>query len=106
MRTRRNGWKLFPAQRVTTWDVGVRLGAALRRAYQAEQTGRVGEHAAPRPHIRRAHWHTILSGPKQRPDGSEIPPQDRQRDLRWLPPTSVNIEDPDALPATVRRVQS
>jgi len=31
-RIRRDGWKLFPAQGPAQWDVGVRMGAALRRA--------------------------------------------------------------------------
>jgi hypothetical protein len=36
-RTKR-GLQHFPADKPTTWDVGVRLGAALRRAYQTEQS--------------------------------------------------------------------
>lgn len=89
----------------TEWDVGVRMGAALRAAYAREQTG--GE-AAPtgrhvRPHIRRAHWHTILSGPRLR-DGADIPAAERQRDLRWMPPIPVALDDVDQLPAVIRRV--
>lgn len=37
--------------------------------------------AGPRPHIRRAHWHTILSGPRRR-DGVPVSPAERQADLR------------------------
>lgn len=103
-RTKR-GWRLFQADRPTTWDVGVRLGTALRRAYQAEQTGQGGEHAGPRPHIRRAHWHTILSGPRLRDDGSAIPPAERRADLRWMPPIPVNVDDAGELPAVVRPVK-
>lgn len=62
VRTRRDGWKLFAAQGPRTWDVGVRMGAALRRAYQAEQTGG-GEHQGPRPHIRRAHCDATMESP-------------------------------------------
>lgn len=91
----KTGWRLFAAQRVTTWDVGVRLGSAMRRAYQAEQTGEA-THAGPRPHIRRAHWHGFWSGPR---DGA------RQFDLRWLPPIAVNVDDVEGLPATVRPVK-
>lgn len=29
---------------------------------------------------------------------------DRRRELRWLPPIPVGIEDFDKLPATIRRV--
>lgn len=89
----------------TEWDVGVRMGAGLRAAYAREQTS--GE-AAPtgrhvRPHIRRAHWHTILSGPRLR-DGADIPAAERQRDLRWMPPIPVALDDVDQLPAVIRRV--
>lgn len=90
-------WRLFPADRVSTWEVGVRLGEALRRAYQAEETGGLeGTHARPKPHIRRAHWHGFWAGPAAGP---------RQFSLRWLPPIAVNVEDVDALPATVRPVR-
>lgn len=92
----RGEWRLFPADRATTWDVGVRLGAALRRAYQAEETGAGGTHAGPRPHIRRAHWHTYWSGPR---DGA------RRADLRWMPPIAVGVDEVDQLPAVVRPVR-
>lgn len=75
--------------------MGVRLGAALRRAYQAEQTGAERPHAGPRPHVRRAHWHGYWSGPR---DGA------RRYDLRWLPPIAVALSDANELPAVVRRV--
>lgn len=106
-RTRRDGWRLFPAEAPRTWEVGVRLGAALRRAYQTEQTQAQGagtERAGPRPHVRRAHWHTILSGPRLR-DGAPIPSAERRAELRWMPPIAVNLEDVADLPATVRTVR-
>ncbi len=104
VRTHRDGWRLFAADGPRTWDVGVRLGAALRRAYTAEQTGQQAPHAGPRPHIRRAHWHTILSGPRLR-DGAPVPSAERQADLRWMPPIAVNLDDPGELPATIRPVR-
>lgn len=67
------------------------------------QTGRQAPHAGPRPHIRRAHWHTILHGPRLR-DGAPIPSAERRAELRWLPPIAVRMDDPDALPATIRPV--
>ena len=103
-RTKR-GWRLFPAERVTTWDVGVRLGAALRRAYHAAETAGDGTHAAPRGHIRRAHWHGFRSGPMKTAEGEAIPTQARRFDLRWLPPIAVNLDDVGDLPATVRPVK-
>lgn len=104
VRTRRAGWKLFPVPGPRTWEVGVRLGAALRRAYQTEQTGTAGTHSGPRPHIRRAHWHTILSGPRLR-KGQPVPSAQRQAELRWMPPIAVNLEDAVELTATIRKVQ-
>lgn len=97
-RTRRHGWRLFAAEGPRVWDVGVRIGAALRRAYQAEQTR---QESAPtgrtvRPHIRRAHWHTFLAGPRT---------GERERRIRWLPPIPVNLGDVDELPAVIRRVE-
>jgi hypothetical protein len=97
-RTRRTGWRLFAAAGPTTWDVGVRIGAALRRAYQAEETGgeAIPTGRAVRPHIRRAHWHTFLAGPRVA--------EARERRVKWLPPIAVNVTDAGALPAVVRRV--
>ena len=88
--------RTFQAVRPTTWEVGVRMGAALRRAYQSDQTGQ-GTHAGPRPHVRRAHWHGFWSGPRTS--------EDRRFDLRWLPPIAVNVDDVSALPAVVRPVR-
>jgi len=106
VRTRRHGWRLFPASGPTEWDVGVRMGAALRAAYQREQ---VGGEASPtgrqvRPHVRRAHWHTFLTGPRIK-DGEPVPTDQRRRDLRWVPPIPVNVADLDAMPSVIRKVE-
>lgn len=74
------------------WRTGFRLGAALRDAQAREATG---THAGPRPHVRRAHWHTYLVGPRT----------DQRRELRWLPPIPVamgNSPTPDR--PTIREV--
>lgn len=105
VRTRRAGTKIFPVDGLREWDVGVRMGAALRRAYESESVDAGGAHASPRPHIRRAHWHGFRSGPRLRADGSEIPAAERRFDLRWLPPIAVNLEMGDEIPAVVRRIQ-
>lgn len=93
------GVRMMPARRPVRWDVGMRLGASLRAAWQsagerAESDLARESHAGPRAHIRRAHWHTILSGPRQNPI----------RSLRWLPPIPVNVTGPDDLVRTVRPV--
>jgi len=101
----KSGPRLFAPDRSTTWDVGVRLGAALRRAYHASETAGDGTHAGPRPHVRRAHWHGFRSGAMKREDGSPIAAGDREFKLRWLPPIPVNLDDVSDLPATIRPVK-
>lgn len=99
-RTRR-GLRLFPADKPTAWDVGVRLGAALAAARQREQAageaqeagGEARPRARPRAHIRRAHWHTFLAGAGR-----------AERRLKWLPPIGVNVRGAEDLPAVIRRV--
>jgi hypothetical protein len=96
----KNGWRMFAPESVTAWDVGVRIGAALRRAYHSAETETelAGSHATPRAHIRRAHWHGYWTG-------SRITPETRKFDLRWLPPIPVNLDSADDLPVTVRPIE-
>lgn len=106
VRTRRDGLRLFPSDGLRTWDVGVRMGAALRAAYRAEEASAgSGEHSGPRGHVRRAHWHGFRSGPRKRADGTEIPTAARKFELRWLPPIPVNLADVDEMPSVVRPVK-
>ncbi|MDN3368279.1 MULTISPECIES: AcrVA2 family anti-CRISPR protein [Ralstonia solanacearum species complex] len=103
----KQGLRWFAPDKVTQWDVGVRIGAALRRGYHAAEIAHAQGEASgarTRPHIRRAHWHGFRSGPKKREDGSEIQTADRSFDLRWLPPIPVNVDDSDGLPAVVHPV--
>lgn len=93
------GWRLFPADKPLAWDIGVRLGAALRRAYRQPETDPPEVDPAtgrlrPRAHIRRAHWHRFRVGEGR-----------AQLRLRWLPPIAVNLEEAGALPASVRSVE-
>lgn len=78
-RTKRE-WRLFPPDRPTVWEVGSRIGAALRAAHLDRQTEQPAEQtdsgrARPLPHIRRAHWHAYLVGEGR---ANSI--------LKWLPP--------------------
>ncbi|MDY0071835.1 MAG: hypothetical protein RBR77_04215 [Thauera sp.] len=104
-KTRRDGWKLFPASGPVEWDVGVRMGSALRAAYHAAETGQAGHHTSPRGHVRRAHWHTFVSGPRKDAEGKDIPADKRKRDVRWMPPIPVNLPDVDRMPATIRSIK-
>ena len=93
----KSGPRLFAPDKARVWDVGVRLGAALRKAYLLAGEGQGGTHASPRGHIRRAHWHTYVIGKKNAPDIQE-------RTVKWLAPISVNLDDLDTLPAAIRPV--
>lgn len=85
------------AQQPDVWEVGWRLGAALRRARQAADAaaddGSAGATETGRrvkPHVRSAHWHTYWTG--SRKEGA--PPQ--KPVLRWLSPMLIGAgEDED-----------
>lgn len=91
--TRKHGPRLFPPDRATTWDVGVRLGAALRQARQAESNGSGPGAGTVRPHVRRAHWHTYRVGAGR-----------QGRALRWINPILVGTTSADGLVPVVRDV--
>ncbi len=86
-----------------TWDIGVRLGPALRKArtvIDVEETeeGEESEiRTSPRPHWRRGHWHHFWTGPRSEPEKRKLV-------LRWLPPIPVGIPGVDT-PAVVRKVK-
>jgi len=98
--------RLFPPNGITTWGVGVRMGAALRRAIQYASTGEGEANArnAPRGHIRRAHWHGFRLGPTKTVDGQAICTADRVFKVRWQPPLAINLGDLSDLPSTIRTV--
>jgi hypothetical protein len=95
----KKGLRLFPPDRPTPWEVGYRLGAALRTAMAGHEAGAgsSGGHARPRPHVRRAHWHSYWVGQKDLPKARSVV-------LKWLPPVPVNVRDVDDLTPTVRDV--
>lgn len=79
------------------WDVGLRLGAALRAAREKKdsdsESGAGG--ASVRPHVRRAHWHSFWVGKRG----------EQKLSLRWLPPIPVKVNDGDDLPVVLHPVQ-
>lgn len=89
--------RYYPPTRAALYTPGVRLGAALRaaRAREASAAGVVGTGHSPMGHVRRAHWHTYVLGPR---DG------ERRREVRWLPPILVRLE-PDAVAPVIRPVK-
>jgi hypothetical protein len=89
----KRGLKTFPASQPTTWEVGWRIGAALRAAQlRADAANDEAIHGGVRAHLRRAHWHTYLTG-----KGRTTPR------VRWLHPMLVGGEV-EGLVATVRAV--
>lgn len=86
-----------PSRGPRIYECGARIGPLLAAAKRARSEGTGGSlgHSVI-PHIRRAHWHTYWTGPR---DG------ERAAKLRWLHPIRVNL-DPDAVPevAVIRRV--
>jgi len=92
----RHGIKEFAASAPAVWNVGWRIGAAIRRteAAVAEPAPRgEGSHASPRPHIRRAHWHTFRIGAGR-----------QSQRLKWISPILVGAHEED-LPAVIRPVK-
>jgi len=97
----KKGWRLFPPDRPQNWDVGVRLGSALRAAKKAFQTpeqspsNQLAEPEGSRlsPHLRRAHWHTYRVGEGR-----------TESILKWLHPIPINIDYLDKLPAAIHPV--
>ncbi|MFI5304982.1 MAG: AcrVA2 family anti-CRISPR protein [Nitrospiria bacterium] len=96
----KKGTKMFVPGGPTVWDVGLRIGAALRRAREVERRENGDPQRSVRPHIRRAHWHKYWIGTKKLKDGVE-----RRFVHNWIPPIPVKVEDYDKLPAVVKPVR-
>lgn len=94
----KDGWRLFPADKPRIWEVGVRIGAALRKSRELGAVGDGAEgaaaHARMRAHFRRAHWHTYLYGQGR-----------AERRLKWVHPVLVNVDSPENLPAVIKAVR-
>lgn len=105
----KDGLRLFPPSKPTTWEVGVRLGAALRHAKSQPPTPQEIDpspsqntdalRSSPRAHVRRAHWHTYWSGPRNEP-------AKRSFQLRWLHPIAVNVGGDQTLVPVIRPVKA
>jgi len=108
LRARRSRDSYGNPKRVAQWDVGTRIGAALRRTTEREVTeeppndedgsieqAEKKQHASPRPHMRRAHWHSFWTGKRDSPEHKLV--------LCWLPPTTVNMQVMD-LPSVINPV--
>lgn len=88
----KKGSRYFSPDKPTEYRVGSVIGSAIRR-YRSQQRVEIAERGPVQPHIRRAHFHTYLTGKGR----TEIL-------VKWLPPIPVNISDEELVP-TVRRVK-
>lgn len=88
--------RLRGANHPTTWEVGYRIGPALAAGRDRETADRgAAHHAGPRPHLRRAHWATYWTGPRNRPQKAV---------LRWRHPVLVAASSPEDIVPVERRV--
>jgi len=96
----RKGVRLFPPQQATVWDVGIRMGAALRKAREAaeEREAREGisdrQRTSQKSHVRRAHWHGYWTGPRE---------GQQKFVLKWLSP--ILVGSGEDLTVTIRLVK-
>lgn len=92
----RKGLRYFPPAETAVWDVGMRIGPALRQAQLQNVGVEAGDSGKrPRAHVRRAHWHHYWTGPKN---------GERELILKWVSPTLVNMQSADDLPSVIRLV--
>jgi hypothetical protein len=110
-KTKKRGEKLFAAAGVREWNVAWRLGAQIRAAEKEEREAEEersavggeagGAGARKRPHIRRAHWHSFWTGPRDPARAHE-----RVKAVKWLPPLAINAGgSSEDMPAVVRTVR-
>lgn len=101
----KKGVRTFVPDQPQVWEVTYRRGATLRADAAAAASpgdGDGGTHASPRPHIRKAHWHSYWTGPKAAVGKAPVPA--REVVLRWIPPTPVAMGPGDEAIPTVHRV--
>lgn len=91
----KRGNRFFPPNKPNVWNVGVRLGAALRTARESSESQCLNSGGTVRPHIRRAHWHGYWHGQRN---------ANRDFKLKWIPPIAVKVEDYETIPAVIRAV--
>ena len=104
----KHGERVFATASPRTWDVGLRLGAALRMyssIQEFDNSSQMDVRGTPkRPHVRSGHWHQFRSGPRKDAHGEHIPAELRKLSAKWLPPKLVNCTSHDLLVPTIHPV--
>lgn len=93
----KKGARFFSPPQPVVWDVGIRLGAAIRSYHINGSVAHDRARNSPRPHIRRAHWSSFWTGKRDS--------QERKIIIKWIPPIPVNAEGGNVIP-TIHRVES
>lgn len=89
-RSKLKGLRLYAANRVHVSILGKKFGDEMR-AWKARTSSQADDpHRTVRPHIRRAHWHTYLYGPRSA--------EERERKVLWIPPVFVHSTKPEEQP--------
>lgn len=89
------------------WNIGERIGSTIRKYRNTEmqkeqedereeKEGFNRKNASPRPHVRRAHWHSFWKGPR---DGK------RKLIVHWIPPIPVGLDKDDDNPVVIHPVK-
>lgn len=96
----RRGIRNFQAPQIRAWEVGYRIGAQIRAFDEkAKDSGEgTGTGTSMRPHVRKAHWHSFWTGPRDT--------NDRKKRVKWLPPIPVNVSGSDDLVPTAHKVEA
>ncbi len=85
--------RFFAANTDTIFEVGYHMGRHLRQAIQAHNAESQG-HNSPRPHVRRAHFHTYRTGMGR-----------KETVLRFLSPILVNVHQAEIESTTIHHVK-
>ncbi len=79
----KGGWRCFPAQKTRIFDVGQKIGQALRQVQEEMASAPTGRTVA--DHLRRGHWHGYWIGPREASQRGK-----RKFIYKWLWPTFVH----------------
>lgn len=83
------------------FEVGFNIGQTVRN-YKYEQSERhdTDEYlgGTKRPHLRKAHWHSYWTGPRDEPEN-------RKKIIKWIAPVVVGTDNEDEILPTIKKVK-